>query len=407
MKSYRLTKYTCFYTYLAMASVFALPPMLFVTFHDMYGISYTLLGALNTANFCTQLVIDLIFTFFSKHFNIKKTVRIMPLITCAGLTLFAFAPKLFPNNIFLGLVVGTVIFSVAAGLNEVLLSPLIASLPSDNSERDMSLLHSLYGWGVVTVVLISSLYFKLFGTEKWFYLVLFWAFLPVISSILYFISPIPDMQLNNNDVKEHKTNRRMGIFLCAVCIFLGSYAENTMTAWISSFTEIALLIPKAVGDILGMALFALLLAATRSIYAKHGNNIIKTLFIGMCGAVICYTVAGLSGNVIISFIACIVTGICTSMLWPGTLIMLEEYVPSPGIAAYALMAACGDLGASVGPQITGAIVDNYPRFTFIKDLFISYSPDQAGLKFGMLCTAVIPVIGAVWILIIKKRFRSK
>ena len=79
--NFNKTKYTCFYTYLAMSSVFSLPPLLFVTFKEMYNISYTLLGTLVLVNFCTQLIIDLIFTFFSKHFNIKKTVTLMPLLT--------------------------------------------------------------------------------------------------------------------------------------------------------------------------------------------------------------------------------------------------------------------------------------------------------------------------------------
>ena len=77
MKNYKLTKYSCYFSYLSMASIFSLPPLLFNTFHDMYGVSYTLLGTLVAVNFCTQLTIDLIFTFFTKYFNIKKTVTII------------------------------------------------------------------------------------------------------------------------------------------------------------------------------------------------------------------------------------------------------------------------------------------------------------------------------------------
>ena len=53
--NYRRTKLTCYFTYLAMSSVFSLPPLLFATFREMYGISYTLLGTLVLVNFCTQL----------------------------------------------------------------------------------------------------------------------------------------------------------------------------------------------------------------------------------------------------------------------------------------------------------------------------------------------------------------
>ena len=36
------TKLACFSTYFTNASTFCVPPLLFVTFHEMYGISFTL-----------------------------------------------------------------------------------------------------------------------------------------------------------------------------------------------------------------------------------------------------------------------------------------------------------------------------------------------------------------------------
>lgn len=404
MQNYNRTKYACFYTYVAMSSVFSLPPMLFVTFHEMYGISYTLLGTLILINFCTQLIIDLIFTFFSKHFNIKKTVRIMPLITSSGLMIYALVPIFAPQKAIIGFIVGTVIFSVAAGLNEVLLSPLIAAIPSEHPEKNMSILHSLYGWGVVTVVLLSSVFFKVFGTQNWMYLTIFWAALPIFSSVLFFTSPMPDLNLLSQESKKENGSRTKIIFLCAVCIFIGSSAENIMTNWISSFMEKSLLVPKTVGDILGMAVFALLLAFTRSMYAKFGRNITNTLLISMIGAIFCYITAGLSTNAIIGFIACILTGIFTSMLWPGTLIMMEEKSPSPGVAAYALMAACGDLGASYAPQLTGVIIDKFTVSNTALKLSSQYgiAPDRLGFKAGMLFAAIFPILGTVWLIYIKK-----
>ena len=91
--NYSKTRLSCYYTYVAMASIFSLPPILFVTFREMYGISYTLLGTLVLVNFCTQLSIDLIFTFFTKYFNIHKTVKIMPLLTSTGLLIYAIIPN--------------------------------------------------------------------------------------------------------------------------------------------------------------------------------------------------------------------------------------------------------------------------------------------------------------------------
>lgn len=407
--NYKRTKLTCYFTYLAMSSVFSLPPLLFATFRELYGISYTLLGTLVLVNFCTQLGIDLIFSFLSKHFNIHKTIRLMPLLTATGLCVYALLPMLFPQYTYIGLIVGTFIFSVAAGLGEVLVSPTVAALPSDNPERDMSILHSLYAYGFVGVVLISTLFLQFIGHEYWMYLTFFWAALPVIASILLMTTHLPDMNMEHSETRlTNSKHRTKSLLLCMACIFLGASAENTMSNWISVYTENALYMPKVWGDILGMSLFAILLGLTRTAYAKYGKNISKVLMLSMLGAIICYLTVAFSPNAILSLIACVTLGICTSMLWPGTLILMEEKVPAVGVAAYALMAAGGDLGASVAPQTLGIIVDNISLTEWAKTFgsTLSLTPEQVGFKVGMLIAAIFPILGVILLAYMKKHFKK-
>ena len=408
VNKFKRTKYACYYTYLAMSSVFSLPPLLFLTFREMYGISYTLLGTLVLVNFCTQLTIDLIFTFFTKYFNIHKTIKIMPLLTSLGLFIYALTPIFFPQHAYAGLLTGTVIFSVAAGLCEVLLSPLIAAIPSDNPDRDMSFLHSLYAYGVLTVVIISTIFLKIAGSQNWMYLTFFWALLPIISFILFSASPMPDINILQNTNKASNKNIKYGLALCTVCIFLGSAAENVMTNWISGYIENSLGISKVVGDILGMAVFAILLGTGRTLYAKYGKNISKILLLGMIGASVCYLTAGFSKNVIVSMTACILTGFCTSMLWPGTLILMEENYPNLGVTAYALMAAGGDLGGSVAPQLMGIVVDTVSVSNFAHNLSntLSLSAEQIGMKTGMIISSLFPILGIMLLIYMIKYFKK-
>lgn len=408
MPNFKRTKFACYLAYFTMSSVFCLPPLLFVTFRQMYQISYTLLGTLVLTNFCTQLLIDLIFTAFSKHFNVKKVVRIMPLVTTLGLVIYALVPTFFPEIAYVGLLLGTVIFSVSAGLSEVLLSPTIAAIPSDNPQRDMSLLHSLYAFGVFTMVTVSTLFLKLFGNENWMYLTLLLALLPIIPAVLFAVSPMPDM--SGTSAASAKTNKsRLGLILCVGCIFFGSCAENAMSNWISSYMENALAIDKTVGDILGMAMFAVLLGIARISYAKFGKNICSVLLAGMIGASVCYLVVGFSNSTVFAFLACILTGLFTSMLWPGALIMMEEKLPGVGVAAYALMAAGGDLGASVAPQLMGIVVDQVSATAFAGELGAAFnlSAEQIGLKAGMLFTAVFPILGAICVVFTIRYFRKQ
>lgn len=409
LPNYKRTRFTCFFTYPALTPAYALPPILFATFRQMYGISYTQLGTLVLVNFCTQLGVDLIFTFFSRYFNVHKTIRTMPLLSALGLIVFALVPWLLPQYAYAGLLAGTFIASVASGLDETLLSPTLAALPSDNPQRDMSILHSMYGYGLAGITVINTLFLFIFGTDKWMYLALFWAVIPIVDYILFRISPLPEITMHQDSVgRQTNKKRNVGLILCASVIFLGSAAENTMTNWISVYMERALQIPKAVGDTLGLVTFALLLALARSMYAKYGKRIYPVLMAGMVGALCCYLLAGLSSNLIVAMVACMLTGICTSMLWPGTLILMEEEFPNPGVAAYALMAAGGDFGASVAPQGLGIVADTVAasQQAMVLGERLGMSAEQIGIKAGMLTAAIFPLLG-IGMLLLLNRFLAK
>ena len=411
ISNFKTTKLACHTAYFTMSSIFCVPPILFVTFKELYGISYTLLGTLVLVNFVTQLSIDLLFTAFSKHFNAKIMVRIMPISTACGLLIYALIPTFFPNIAYLGLLIGTVVFSISAGLSEVLLSPVIAAIPSDNPQRDMSFLHSLYAFGTFTMIIVSAAFLKIFGTQNWMYLVIFLAFLPLIAAVMFMLSPMPSLNNDTSNLNSHTDVKRraIGLSLCVACIFFGSCSENAMSNWISTYMENALGIDKVVGDILGAAMFAILLGIARISYAKFGKNIIRTLLISMICAAICYITVGLAQSTAVAFIACIMTGFCTSMLWPGTLIMMEENIPNAGVAAFALMASGGDLGASLSPQLLGIVVDKVSTTDFAVNLgsMLNITTEQVGLKIGMLVTSVFPILGIVVVLVVRNFFNKK
>ena len=407
---FKRTKLACYMAYFTMSSIFCVPPLLFVTLRDTYGISYTLLGTLVLTNFCTQLGIDLLFTFFTHLFNPKKIVRIMPLVTSLGLAVYALIPTFLPQIAYVGLLLGTVIFSVSAGLSEVLLSPTIAAIPSDNPQRDMSTLHSLYAFGVLTMVVLSTVFLKVFGTENWMILVLILASFPVISAVLFMLSPMPDMDASHQCADVKDTGRRAaGLALCVGCIFFGSCAENAMSNWISGYMENALHIDKALGDILGVAMFAVLLGIARIGYGRFGKKILPVLLIGMIGSAVCYLTVAFSANTVLSLLACVLIGLFASMLWPGTLIMMEENIPYAGVTAFALMAAGGDLGAAIAPQLMGIVIDGVSAAPLASELSakLSLTPEEIGLKAGMLVCALFPIVGTVIVCLCMRFFKKR
>jgi fucose permease len=406
--NYKRTKLACYTSYFTMSSIFSMPPLLFLTFRELYGISYTLLGTLVLANFFTQLAVDLVFTAFSKHFNVKWVVRIMPIITFVGLAIYSLVPFIFVGCEFVGLLIGTVIFSVSAGLSEVLLSPTIAAIPSKTPERDMSFLHSLYAFGFVSVVIVTTVYIKLFGAHNWMYLSMFFSLLPLIASVMFMLSPMPEMR-GDTEVNV-KTGKKpiLGLALCVGCIFFGSCAETVMSNWISSYTENALGVDKALGDILGMATFAILLGLTRMGYGKFGKGITPVLFVGMAGSAVCYLTVALSESAILALIACILTGAFTAMLWPGALIFMEKNVKGVGVGAFALMASGGDLGAALSPQLMGIISDSVAASSFAAKYApaLGITQEQLGMRAGMLTTALFPLLGVILLTVAVRYFKK-
>ena len=325
--TFKRVKLACYSTNATMSVIANISPLLFITFRNLYEISYSLLGLLVLVNFVTQLMVDLIFSFFSHKFNIPLVVKLTPVISLLGLVVFTLAPVIFPTAVYVGLVIGTVIFSASGGLAEVLISPVIAAIPSENPEREMSKLHSIYAWGVVFVIIFSTLFIKAFGGEKWQYLCLLLGSVPLFASILFSGAKIPEMTTPKNTSGTFEFLKCRALWICVLAIFLGGAAECTMAQWASGYIEIALGIPKIYGDIFGVAVFGLTLALGRSLYAKYGKNVTNVLLFGAIGAFICYTLAAISNVAVIGLIACAMTGLCTSMLWPGTLVVAADKFP--------------------------------------------------------------------------------
>lgn len=403
MKYTRL-KWACYTANMTMSVVSNFSPVLFLTFRSLYGISYSLLGLLVLVNFCTQLGIDLVFSFFSHKFNITKTVRMMPMFAVVGLLIYALCPFVFPDHVFIGLLLGTVIFSASAGLGEVLISPVIAAVPSEDPDREMSKLHSVYAWGVVGVIVVCTVFLLLFGGKNWQWLALLFILIPLTSALLYAGAEIPRMETPERTSGALHLLKNKGLLLCFFAIFLAGASECTMAQWCSGYLEQALGIPKVWGDLFGVALFSVMLGLGRTLYAKIGKNIERVLILGSLGAAICYLTAAICPIPFIGLLACAVTGFCVSMLWPGNLIVATDRFPTGGVFVFALMAAGGDLGASVGPQLVGIITDAAIASPKVAEWAsaLKITAEQFGMKAGMLVGMLFPLV-AVFIGMINRK----
>ena len=403
--SYKSTTIACYMGNFVQATVINLTPILFIPLKEQFGLSFQQLGMLVLINFLTQVVCDILFSTIVDKYGFRPFVVFAHILTVVGFLLFALSPVIFEKP-YIGFVIATIIFSGAGGLLELLLSPIINSIPTDEKATAMSILHSFYAWGQVVVVLITTLFLFVFGRNMWQWIVVIWTLPPLINFFLFMKVPIA-----HSVSDEHRQGLRMLIlkpfFIVAfLAILFGGASEVSINQWTSAFMEEVMKIPKVVGDTAGMCMFAVMLGMGRLLYGIYGKriNVGKVMMLGAFFAIICYLVIALSTISILSLLACAACGFAVSLLWPGTLVLASEHFPFAGAWLFAILAAGGDIGASAGPWLVSVVTEQAPKFSFISSIAASlgFNNEQVGLRLGILIAALFP-IGAFICLICMNR----
>ena len=190
---YRHTIYACYIGYITQAAVNSFAPLLFVIFQDSLGLSLRQITSLVTVNFCVQITVDLLAGKYADRIGYRKLAVAAHLFCVIGLTGFAWIPFALPSP-FAGLLLCIVLNAIGGGIDEVLISPIVEACPDGkNKESAMGLLHSFYCWGVVGVVVITTLFLRVFGKENWRIICLLWGIVPLIDVFAFSLVPIESL----------------------------------------------------------------------------------------------------------------------------------------------------------------------------------------------------------------------
>lgn len=162
--SYRTTLISCFVAYIVQAIVNSFVPLLFVIFQTDFEIPLSQITMLVTVNFTVQLFVDLLSAKLIDIIGYRVSIVAAHACVAIGLILLTILPGIMDP--FSGILLSVVVYAIGGGIIEVLVSPMVEACPTDNKERAMSLLHSFFCWGIVGVVLISTLFFALVGTRR-------------------------------------------------------------------------------------------------------------------------------------------------------------------------------------------------------------------------------------------------
>lgn len=355
-KNYRKTLTACYLGFITQAIAANFAPLLFLKFHHDYNIPLGKIALISTVFFLTQLIVDVLCSYFADRIGYRRCVVASELCSAAGLIGLAFLPELLPNPLA-GIIASVVIYAVGSGLIEVLGSPIVEACPFEHKEAAMSLLHSFYCWGSVGVILLSTVFFTAFGIDSWQWLACAWALVPLYNVYNFATCPIEPLAEDGKGMKV-RSLLQVPIFWIAILLMVCAGAsELSMAQWASAYAESALGLSKAMGDLAGPCTFAVTMGISRVIFGKYGDrlDLMKFMMGSGCLCLLCYVSASLSGNAVLGLVGCITCGFSVGIMWPGTISICSGRLPAGGTAMFALLAMAGDLGGAFGPGLVGAV----------------------------------------------------
>ncbi len=384
--TYNHTVYACYLGYITQAIINNFAPLLFLTFQDSFNIPLEKITLLITLNFVTQLFVDFVSAKFVDKIGYRTSIITAHVCCALGLIGMAVLPMLIDP--YTGLIISVILYAIGGGIIEVLISPIVEACPSDNKASAMSLLHSFYCWGSVAVVLLSTLFLGGFGKQSWAILALIWAIVPIFNTVFFCFVPINSLANETEPMSIRELFKTKIFWILAVLMVCAGASELAMTQWASAFTESALGVSKAVGDLAGPCFFAVLMGTCRVLYAKFGEklDLIKAVTLSCCLCIFAYVVIVFSPLPILSLIGCGICGFSVGLLWPGVFSIAAEKCPKGATTMFAFLALAGDLGCSSGPTLVG---------------FVAGSFDD-NLKAGLLAAIIFPIIMIIFAQILKR-----
>lgn len=359
MKNYKKTKIACYLGFVTQAIAANFAPLMFLKFHNDYNISLGNIALISTFFFFTQLLVDLFCAKYVDRIGYRVSIVASEICSAAGLLGLAFLPDLLPSP-FVGIILSVIVYAIGSGLIEVLCSPIVEACPFENKEATMSLLHSFYCWGSVGTILVSTVFFMIFGMDNWKWLVVLLALVPAINIYNFATCPIEHLVSEGKGLSVKELFQRPLFWIAVVLMICAGASELSMAQWASAYAEAALGLSKTVGDLAGPCLFAVSMGICRAIFGKYRDNMDLSRFMTGSGilCVACYLLASLSANPIAGLVGCIVCGFSVGIMWPGTISISSKAFPAGGTAMFALLAMAGDLGGSIGPGIVGRVAQH-------------------------------------------------
>lgn len=381
----------CFIAYMVQAIVCNFAPLLFVGWSREFNITIPQLTMIVTVTFFTQIIVDFASAKFAERIGYKRCLVLSHACSCAGFIMLGTLPYVM-KNVYAGIVISVITYSIGSGLLEVLISPVVESCPNENKAGAMSLLHSFYCWGTVFVIGVSTLYFVLFGRENWMYVSFGWGAFSLLNGVLFCFVPINEPKHQDNAGNDKSVFKSKFFYIAVLLMICSGASETAMSQWASSFAETALNVSKTVGDLAGPLAFAVLMGIGRIVFSKIGDkvDISKYMIFSSVMTIVSYLVACLSPNAVVSLVGCALCGFAVSAMWPATITLSTRMISGTSTVMFAFLALSGDVGCTTGPSLIGWISNAL----------------GADLKKGLIFSVVFPAVMIILLMNQRKNIKQ-
>ncbi len=387
--NYQKTKSACYMGFVTHAIAVNLAPLLFACFRRTYEVKLGFLAFLTFMTFAVQILVDLCCVKIMGKLSLRTLAVASQYLCAVGLIMLAVLPDMMmPEAAFL---LSALFYSVGSGMAEVVMSPLIEAIPSENQRgSSLSLLHSFYSWGHALVIIVTTLLLYALDDDLWFLIPLAWSAVPLSCAVKFSKVPVPDLAYEVQEDIDSVFIKSKGFVAFMVLMLCSGASEQIMAQWSSYYAEVALGVSKMSGDLLGPLLFAVTMALGRTVYGIIGSKIKlgKWLLIFSLFTAGCFLTAALSPFPIISLLAIGASGVGISILWPGVLSVAKTKY-SGRASIFAFLAFGGDVGCALGPFMCG----------YVSDIFAG----DHSLSIGILSGALFPIALIIGVIAINKR----
>lgn len=389
---YGHTLAACCLAYVTQSVASTFLPLLFVRFGTEFGLSISRLTALVTVTFFTQIFVDAVAPVIVRKTGYRALTVASCIFSLCGFGGLSFMADIIPGA-FWGIFICTVLYAIGAGLVEVLITPIVDSCPTTKKAGSMAFVHSSFSAGCVIVVLVSTLFFSVFGIENWRFLALLFAAVPLAAAVGFILVPIrtPEEVRERGSVKDMFKTPLFWIF--GIVMVCAGASELSMSQWASAFAEAGLGVSKTMGDLLGPCAFAFLMFVGRIIYGRVSDrvDIVKVMIACSVLCVAAYLTASFAKQPVVALLGCCVCGFAVGPMWPGTFSLCSKYMPNISSVVFAAYALFGDLGCTGGPTVVGLI-----------------SGDSSNISKGLAIAIVFPILLMVCLVAVKIiSFKSK